>query len=218
MAPAQVQFTIGAKASFSDGSHGKVTRLIVDPVAEAITHLAVEPVHRLEYARLVPLDLVDATDGQVRIRCTRADFDKLDPAEDTRFLTGAGLYGQYTPGQVGFLPYFALTQGGAPGAEIMQSVTFDAVPKGEVDVQRCDPVQATDGDIGHVEGLAIDRATGHVTHVLLQEGHLWGRRVVAIPISAVTSTTDGIRLNISKHEVENLPPVNVDQPAIGTAS
>jgi uncharacterized protein YrrD len=101
---------------------------------------------------------------------------------------------------------------GPGGVNIAQTITFDAVPRGEVDVQRGDPVQATDGDIGRVQGLVIDRGSSHVTHVLLQEGHFWGRRQVAIPISAVASTSDGIRLNISKQEVQDLPPVGVDHP------
>jgi len=51
-----------------------------------------------------------------------------------------------------------------------------------------------------------------VTHVLLQEGHLWGRKEVAIPISAVTSIEDGIQLSITKQEVEDLPPVDINHP------
>ena len=46
--------------------------------------------------------------------------------------------------------------------------------------------------------------------MLLQEGHLWGRREVAIPIGAVASTSDGIQLTITKHQVEDLPPVDID--------
>ena len=51
-----------------------------------------------------------------------------------------------------------------------------------------------------------------MTHVLLQEGHLWGRKEVAIPISAVTGVDDGIRLNITKQQVQDLPPVDIHQP------
>jgi hypothetical protein len=46
-----------------------------------------------------------------------------------------------------------------------------------------------------------------VTHVLLQEGHLWGRKKVAIPISAVTGVDAGIRLSLTKEQVGELPPV-----------
>jgi hypothetical protein len=52
-----------------------------------------------------------------------------------------------------------------------------------------------------------------VTHVLLQEGHLWGRKEVAIPIKAVTEVSDeGIKLSIAKRDVEDLPPVDIDHP------
>jgi hypothetical protein len=52
-----------------------------------------------------------------------------------------------------------------------------------------------------------------VTHVLLQEGHLWGRKEVAIPISAVSSVDDdGIKLSITKHQVQALPAVDIDHP------
>jgi hypothetical protein len=37
--------------------------------------------------------------------------------------------------------------------------------------------------------------------------HLWGRRQVAIPVSAVASVDAGIRLNITKQQVEDLPPL-----------
>jgi sporulation protein YlmC with PRC-barrel domain len=81
-----------------------------------------------------------------------------------------------------------------------------------VAVSRGEQVHATDGDIGRVQGLVIDPASHHVTHVLLQEGHLWGRKEVAIPVSAVTGADDGIQLKISKQEVQDLPGVDIDHP------
>jgi hypothetical protein len=214
-----VQFTIGAEASCSDGACGEVTRVIVDPVAEAVTHLVIEPEHRRGLGRLVPLGLIDATAGQIRLRCTQAEFEKLDPAEETQFIPGTSGYAGYGPGDVGYWPYYGLSLGGGlgmGGGNIPQTVTYDTVPQGEVDVRRGDRVQATDGDIGRVQGLVVDRRSRHVTHVLLQEGHLWGRREVAIPISAVAGTSDGIRLRISKQEVQDLPPVDVDHPGAST--
>ena len=49
--------------------------------------------------------------------------------------------------------------------------------------------------------------------MLLQEGHLWGHKEIAIPVSAVTRIDAGIRLNITKQQVENLPPVDIDHPS-----
>jgi hypothetical protein len=79
-----------------------------------------------------------------------------------------------------------------------------------VQVRRGDRVHATDGEIGEVKGLVIDRGSYHVTHVLLQEGHLFGRKEVAIPISAVTKDDLGIQLSLTKGQVEGLPPVDVE--------
>ena len=73
-------------------------------------------------------------------------------------------------------------------------------------------MHATDGAIGQVDGLVIDPQSRHVTHVLLQKGHLWGHQDVAIPISAVTRAEDRIEVNLTKHQVRDLPAVNVDQP------
>ena len=211
-----VPFTIGAEASCADGVCGEVSRVVVDPVARAVTHLVVEPKGRQGLGRLVPIDLVDAAGGQIKLRCTRAEFEMLDSAEETQFVPGTGGYAAYGPEQVLSWPYSSLGGGarvaGEEVAGTSQTATYDAVPLGEVAVRRGERVHATDGDIGQVEGLVIDPRNHHVTHVLLQEGHLWGRKEVAIPISAVTGVQDGIRLNITKREVQDLPPVDIHHP------
>jgi sporulation protein YlmC with PRC-barrel domain len=86
------------------------------------------------------------------------------------------------------------------------------VPVGEVEVRRGDHVHATDGSIGRVQGLVVDPGDHHMTHVLLDEGHLWGKKEVAIPIGAVQSVEDGVRLNLTKDEVRELPAVELVHP------
>jgi sporulation protein YlmC with PRC-barrel domain len=175
----------------------------------------VEPKGRAGLARLVPLGLVDTSAGDVRLQCTLADFEHLDAAEETQFVPGSGGYAAYGPQQVSTWPYYGLTPGAElPGevdlgvAGFSPTITYDRIPLGEVEVRRGDPVEATDGHIGHIQGLVVDPGDHHVTHVLLQEGHLWGRKDVAIPIKAVSRVGDTIRLNLSKHEVQDLPPVD----------
>jgi sporulation protein YlmC with PRC-barrel domain len=217
------QFTIGAEVSCTDGACGEVSRVVVDPAARAVTHLVVEPKYRLGLGRLVPLDLVDAGPEEIRLRCTLAEFGQLDAAEETQFLPGSSGYGAYGPEQALSWPYYGLGIGGGLGTgmgggmgmgmgNVPQAVTYDKVPLDEVEVRRGEHVHAVDGDIGQVQGLVIDPRDHHVTHVLLQEGHLWGRKEVAIPISAVTGVDDGIRLSITKQQVQDLPPVDVDHP------
>ncbi len=70
-------------------------------------------------------------------------------------------------------------------------------------------MQATDGAIGRVEGLVVD-GEGHITHVLLQEGHLWARKEVAIPIGSIEKIdADGIHVRLSKHELADLPELGI---------
>jgi sporulation protein YlmC with PRC-barrel domain len=219
----ETPFTIGTAVSCTDGDCGEVRRVVVDPVARTLTHLVVEPKGRLGLGRLVPLDLVDlaaladAPAGEIRIRCTQAEFARLDPAEETQFVPGTRGYEAYGTDQVLSWPYYGLS--GPPetmdiGVErVSQTVTYDTVPLGEVEVRRGDRVRAADGAIGRVQGLVIDPRSHHVTHVLLQEGHLWGKKQVAIPVRAVTRVDDGIAVSLTRQQVADLPPVDIDHLA-----
>ena len=192
----ETEFAIGAEASCVDGSCGEVSRIIVDPATETVTHLVIEPKHRRELARLVPVDLVDAAAGDIRLRCTLAEFDKLDAAEELapveNVLDGLGIGGMMAPMSI---------------PATVTTVVYETVPVGETDVGPGERVHAIDGEIGRVLGFLVDPDDHRMTHVLLQEGHLWGRKKVAIPVSAVTGVENGIRLNLTKEQVEGLPPV-----------
>jgi sporulation protein YlmC with PRC-barrel domain len=209
---ATAQFTIGEQASCTDGPCGEVRRVVVDPVARTVTHLVIEAKHRSGLARLVPVDLVRAGADGLELSCTLATFDNLDRAEETEFLPGTGGYG-YSPHQVLGWPYYGISAGtmGLGMGNVSPAFTYDTLPVGEVGVRRGDCVHALDGEIGKVQGLAIESGSHQVTHVLLQEGHLWGRKEVTIPIGAVVSIDNGIRLNLTKRQVEDLPPVPVDR-------
>jgi sporulation protein YlmC with PRC-barrel domain len=221
-----VQFTIGTGANCSDGFCGEVIRVVIDPVARTVTHLVVEPKHHHGSGRLVPLSIVEAKPDEVRLDCTMAEFAQLDPAEEQQFISGSSGYAGYEPGQVLAWPYYsfgAAGMGGGLGMEgpalssdpALQAITCEAVPEGEVTVRRGEHVHATDGDIGRVQGLVMDPRSRRVTHVLLQEGHLWGRKEVAIPIGAVATADDGVQLTITKQEVQDLPAVNTGREEPG---
>src|SRR5208282_5239418 len=171
----EITFAMGAKASCVDGFCGEVSRMIIDPATDAVTHLVIEPKHRAELGRLVPLDLVDSTAGEIRLRCTLAEFGMLEAAEETELVAdgveGLGIGGLNSPMGI---------------SSPVQTYVEDIVPVGEAEVGRGEPVHALDGEIGRVQGFLVDPGDHRVTHVLLQEGHFWGRKEVTIPISAVT--------------------------------
>jgi hypothetical protein len=82
-----------------------------------------------------------------------------------------------------------------------------------VEEHRGGQVHASDGDIGQVRGLFIDPVSHRVTHVLVREGHLLGRRDVAVPFGTVTAFDDGIRLSITRQQVRDLPTADADSAA-----
>ncbi len=216
---AGTEFDIGSEVACTDGVCGVLRRVVVDPVARAINHLAVEPKHGRAAGHLVPIQFVASAGKQIQLTCTQAQFAEFDEAEESDFLPAENVMG-YGRGDVFVLPYFGLHMGGSGpasmplmgGTKHSDIETHDRVPVGEVEVRRGDPVTATDGDIGKIEGLVIDPSDHHVTHFLLQEGHLWGEKRVAIPIGAVEHVGDIIRLKLTQDEVRNLPAVDVDHP------
>jgi sporulation protein YlmC with PRC-barrel domain len=194
----EMEFTVGSKASCTNGWCGEVSRVIFDPGTRKVTHLVIGPRHQPENMRLVPVDLVDSTSGEVKLRCTLAEVDDLDVAEERDLVESAD------SGGLGPLGTQAPT--GIPHR--VKTTTQHAVPLGETEVERGEHVHAVDGEIGQVEGFLVDPDSKQVTHVLLKEGHLWGRKEVAIPVSAITGIDDGVRLNITKKQVEDLPPAD----------
>jgi sporulation protein YlmC with PRC-barrel domain len=209
---ADAAFTIGSAATCRDGACGEVSRVVVDPVKRAVTHLVVEPTHRAGLGRLVPLQLAEPGADGVALACTLDEFDHLPAAEETDFLPGGSGLEDYEAHELYYWPYFGLEGGADPVlANATGVVTHDTLPAGEVGVRRGEHVHASDGEIGKVEGLVVEPGSGQVTHVLLQEGHLWGRKEVAIPARAVTRMEGGISVSMTKKEIEALPPVDLSR-------
>jgi hypothetical protein len=222
-----MDFEIHTAVSCTDGSAGKVVALIADPVARELTHIAVEPGRNVRDDRLVPVGLVAAASpAGVELRCSLAELERLPEFHDVEFVpytaddlgdSGAMLAWPYYELPDPMVPLvgdlgtpLAWPYHGRPGEE--HPVIVDRVPSGEVEIRRNEQVHAVDGAIGRVEGLVVDN-DGHITHVLLQEGHFWGKREVAIPINSVEKIeAEGIHVQLSKREIEDLPTLGVDPP------
>ena len=194
---------------------GEAEYVVVDPVADRLTHLVVRSDDG--QTRLVPVHLAMPVPDGVELNCTRARFEEFEPAEQTFFLPGAEPTGAVRGERVLAWPFFGLAPspavtGVAPGLETEPPITtVERIPVGEVSIRRGERVHAVDGEIGRVRGLVVVPPDSEVTHVLLDEGHLWGRKHVAIPIKDVTGIDDeGVAVRLSKDEIKDLPPVDVE--------
>jgi hypothetical protein len=213
---AATEFDIGSRVECTDGPVGYLSRVILDPVARALTHIAVDTRSGRGVGHIVPINYVASAGETVKLTTTKAQFEQFERAEETDFVPLAGDWSGYSSESALSLPYYSRGAGslGAsrrPGGELVKN---DYVPLGEVEVKRGDQVHGTDGPIGRVHGLVIDPSNHHVTDFLLEQGHLWGRRAICIPIGAVDRVADDdVRLSLTKDQVRDLPPVELDRPA-----
>ena len=129
------------------------------------------------------------------------------PVEDPRY--------DVTVTEMLALPYYEgidMPSAGLYGYKQGVEVRYERVPKGEVEVRRSSPVTSSDDHhLGHVEGLVVDDEQ-HITHFVLEHGHLWGKRDVTIPIGAVERVeADAVFLALTKDEVGGLGEVRVNR-------
>ncbi|BEP14159.1 hypothetical protein acdb102_24700 [Acidothermaceae bacterium B102] len=194
-------WALGAVVETSDGKCGELRRLVVDPLARTITHLVVGAAHHRTGGHLVPVGLIEAVPGPVRLRCDQSTFRGLPLSESTDVLpvtTGSWAGG----GAMGMGP-----------RPIM--VVEDQVPAGEGELSGSTPVDSTEGTVGHCGGVVVDPATGTISHLLLEQGHLWGRREVWIRAEDIAELGEVVRLDLTREQVLDLPPHWHDQPLRG---
>lgn len=219
-----MRLELGKPVNCTDGPFGKLADVIIDPTKRVVTHLVVEP-EGDDKTRLVPIDLASAEDGEtpaIALRCSVEEAGQLDPVEETSYIR-LGESPDMEPGwEIGVekvlaQPYYYYGAAGGLGYEQMPAdydphatVTYDRIPKGEVEVRRASDVTSSDGHhLGEVDGFLVDDDDA-ITHFVLERGHLWGRREVTIPINAVGQVfTDGVTLTLTKDEVGELPSVRV---------
>ncbi len=112
-------------------------------------------------------------------------------------------------GGMGTVPLVMWPYATAEGPEYVR-MERENIPAGERAVRRGARVQATDGDVGHVDEFLVNPDGDLITHLVLREGHLWGRKDVSIPVSAIDLIEeDTVFLSLSKDDVEALPTIPI---------
>jgi sporulation protein YlmC with PRC-barrel domain len=207
-----VKLDLGCPVRCTDDAFGELTDVVIDPTTRRVTHLVVQPHRASEPARLVPVERArggdkDATivlDGSV------AEIGELESVREAAYLRVGEFPVEDPDWEVGVeeilaQPYYhGLDAVGAEPVAYDDHVmwTYDRIPKGDVEIRRASPVTSSDGHhLGHVDGFVVDDQD-HIGHLVLEHGHLWGKREIVIPIGAVASVkTDAVVLTLSKDQV-----------------
>ncbi len=213
-----MRLDLGSAIQCSDGALGELADIVIDPTTRRVTHIVVKPHDTSCTARLVPIALIrPGTAAPIVIDCSLEEAGRLEHAEEMAYLR-LGEFPVDDPHwdiqvtEMLALPYYEGID--MPSSGVLTygqgvDVRYDRVPKGEVEIRRHSAVTSSDAHrLGHVDGLVTDGE--HASHIVLERGHLWGKREIAIPIGAVDRIDpDGVVLAISKDEVEQLEPVRI---------
>jgi sporulation protein YlmC with PRC-barrel domain len=203
------QLRVGATVVGSDGDLGKVDALIVDPTTPAVTHVVVAP-HRLGPRLLVGVaQITDASPDTIAVKLDAAALDRCDRFDEPNFdlPDQANAYDDLAldPGSYFLEPYVSPIDGWA-------LAEHERVPKGEVSIRRGDEVRSSDAHrVGHIDEFLVDPSDGHITHVVLRQGHVFRHDDdVVIPVGATTRFEEGqVVLALDLEQVEALPKIPV---------
>ncbi|EFK06518.1 conserved hypothetical protein [delta proteobacterium NaphS2] len=185
-----------AHVECTDGRIGRLEDIIINPKVERITHLVVRENDLGNSQRLVPEKYVkDADHKTVQLSIDKKEFEKMK----------SFIQEEYIPSNI--LLYMADQEGWYAGTPAAVFVEHEAIPEGRVAVQKGAKVYATDGHVGRVDEFLVQGKSGLITHLVMVEGHLWGKKDIAIPVTEIDHyEEDGdIRLKITKDQVEGLP-------------
>jgi sporulation protein YlmC with PRC-barrel domain len=203
---------LDTQVATTDGLSGTLADVVIDPAKRRVTHVVVRAGDPDPAARLVPLGLVSDASGKVALTCTAQDFEQLESIQGYAYLPVDERPAPDSEWDVGvedvvMMPSYQGADLGVYTAEIDPNVgvTYDRVPKGEVEIRRSSIVLSSDGhELGTVQ--AFDVEGGAITNVVVERGHLWWKRSVPVPIASVaTLQTNAIGLGLTKAEFVKLP-------------
>lgn len=205
--------------SCTDGAFGELADIVIDPLARRLTHLVVVPSEGHEQARLIALagEPVTAGPDGIALATTIAQLRESASVQESALLRPGELPAAGEDWDVGIQEMYDISDFGGIGPGVMGAgmtmeydqhvaVTYHRIPKGSVEIRRASMVLSSDGHyLGHVVGIAIDEDRA-ITQLVIEHGHLWGKRIVEIPGSGIERfEIDELELTLTGDEVGALP-------------
>jgi uncharacterized membrane protein len=130
----------------------------------------------------------------------------MEPFIDVHYIKNPGPEPGYPADSIYLAPYVS------PLDMEYLPVEVERIPMGELAVRRGAVVEATDGYVGKLGEFLLDPDSGQVTHLVLQEGHGFGKREITLPLSAIDQTLENtIYLKLDKSGVDQLPSIPVQR-------
>ncbi len=176
--------------------------VILKPNTKEITHVVIargDAISETEY--LVDINRIMESDPtKIRLTLSQEELGKMPVFSAAQFVPSE--LGGFTGIPYMMWPYYpAITPLKTEGKPI---------PADELIIRRGAKVNALEGTVGQVDEFLIDPANDQITHLIMREGHLWGKRDVTIPVEQIDHFQDNtVFLRLSKMDIEKLPTVPV---------
>jgi len=215
----KMRLELGQSVRLADGDPQQLVDVVIESSAKRVTHIVVQPRDHGENARLVPVGLAEegGDRDELSLRCTAKDLERFDlvhefevlhagerPKEDPKWDVGVE--------EIVVTPTYAPTAfgeyAGAGAGDSEVTISYDRVPKGEIELRRASSVYSSDGHhVGSLEGVVVGD-NDQLAEVFFQRGHLWWKREVAVPAEAISKfESDLVELSLKKDELGRVSDV-----------
>jgi hypothetical protein len=147
----------------------------------------------------------------IALDCPVADVEALEPVHESAYLRVGEFPADDPEWDVGIQDVLVLplyqdpdTFGTVADPDPHMIVTYDRIPKHTVEIRRASAVMSSDGHrVGHVDGFLV--SPDGTADIVLERGHLWGRREIVIPAGSIERIADdAVTLTLTKDEVGSL--------------
>lgn len=195
-----VNIPLDAVVECTDGEYGQSVRVVLNPVTRQVTAVVVRRKGHAADERVVPLRHVTRTTAKrIVLNCSISDVAAMRPLFEHEFVpVEHPTYDMYGPQLAE--PFVA------PMTTDQLDVMHENISREDFTMVRGASVMATDGKVGEVDEFVVDPQSGNITHITLRRGHLWGKKEIVLPISAVArGDRDHVYLKLDKKSVKALP-------------
>ena len=194
---------INAKVYCQDTLCGHTQAILLDPTKNVVTHVVVKESHNSHAEKLVPIEMIDASlADNIHLKLNTTMLQNMPPLYDLEYIQTT------VPHFIEVSDMTYLEPIVVPEKKFIEEKIYH-IPMNELPVTRGTRVYSADGySIGTIDDFLVDQNRGHVTHLVLREGHMFNKKDVFIPVSEVEIIKESeIHLKLDKKNIEQLPAI-----------
>lgn len=201
-----MEFREGASVYTSDGDKaGHLHRVVIDPESNEVTHIVVQKGFLNNEDKVVPMEKVaSAMQDEITLLCDSAELKEMSPLEISNYVPARIAYDQ---GPHTFaVPGMYWDSPDAPSEYSVAEESRHTIEDNLVALKEgASVVSADDKQLGNVERVLVDPASGEATHFVISQGLLLKSRKV-VPIQLVDLLEDDkVYVDLRGQEVKDLP-------------